>query len=171
MKRKTSDVHVEVILFFNFLRTKGSQMKKRVKEEVIEENLVVYSNVWLSLTFVGWLGTASFKSDPIKPFKVARDSCDVTHSLTQASIHTSHVHASKSCTKYSLHLVQSTSRHTNVIMLYAVKWSLYVVAQFLMQDTAKSWSSGVKMWQNCLVCQNKPGDKRFFFSLIPFYSS
>ena len=28
-------------------------------------------------------------------FKVARDSCDVTHSLTQASIDTSHVHASK----------------------------------------------------------------------------
>ena len=26
-------------------------------------------------------------------FKVARDSCDVTHSLKQASIHTSHVHA------------------------------------------------------------------------------
>ena len=26
-------------------------------------------------------------------FKVARDSCDVTHSLTQARIHTSHVHA------------------------------------------------------------------------------
>ena len=43
--------------------------------------------------------------------KVARDSCDVTHSLKQASIHTSHVHTSKSCTKYSLHLVQSTSTH------------------------------------------------------------
>ena len=48
-------------------------------------------------------------------FKVARDSCDVTHSLKQASIHTSHFHASKSFTKYSLqvslHLVQSTSTH------------------------------------------------------------
>ena len=44
-------------------------------------------------------------------FKVARDSCDVTHSLKQASIHTSHVHASKICTKYSLHFVQSTSTH------------------------------------------------------------
>ena len=43
--------------------------------------------------------------------KVARDSCDVTQSLKQASIHTSHVHASKSCTKYSLHLVQSKSTH------------------------------------------------------------
>ena len=43
--------------------------------------------------------------------KVARDSCDVTHSLKQASVHTSHVHASKSCTKYSLHLVQSTSTY------------------------------------------------------------
>ena len=64
-------------------------------------------------------------------FKVARDSCDVTHSLTQASIHTSHVHGSKSCTKYSLHLVQSTStRAHTVIMLYAVKCSLYVVGQF-----------------------------------------
>ena len=39
-------------------------------------------------------------------------------------------HASKSCTKYSLHLVQSTSRHTHVIMLYAVKCSLYAVGQF-----------------------------------------
>ena len=28
--------------------------------------------------------------------------------------HTSHVHTSKSCTKYSLHLEQSTSRHTNI---------------------------------------------------------
>ena len=46
-----------------------------------------------------------------KGLKVARDSCDVTHSLKQAGIHTSHVHASKSCTKYSLHLVQSTSTH------------------------------------------------------------
>ena len=43
--------------------------------------------------------------------KVAWDSCDVTHSLKQASIHTSHVHGSKSCTKYSPHLVQSTSTH------------------------------------------------------------
>ena len=126
--------------------------------------------------------------------KVARDSCDVTHSLTQASMHTSHVHGSKSCTKYelpassaacthifsfsyrstlllacarthtplhvhpshthahtiqynatvgtwffssysfagftlfnSLHFVQSTSRHTNAIMFYAVKCSLYLV--------------------------------------------
>ena len=48
---------------------------------------------------------------PLQWFKVARDSCDVTHSLKQASIHTSHVHASKSCTKYSLHLMQSTSTH------------------------------------------------------------
>ena len=47
----------------------------------------------------------------LKVIKVARDSCDVTHSLKQASIHTSHVHASKSCTKYSLHLVQSASTH------------------------------------------------------------
>ena len=39
---------------------------------------------------------------------------------------TSHAHASKSCTNYSLHLVQSTSRHTNVIMLYAVKCPLYI---------------------------------------------
>ena len=29
--------------------------------------------------------------------------------------------------KYSLHLVQSTSRHTKVIMVYAVKCSLYEV--------------------------------------------
>ena len=64
--------------------------------------------------------------------KVARDSCDVTHILTQASIPTRYVHGSKSCTKYSLHFVhvQSTSRHTYVIMLYAIKCSLYIVGQF-----------------------------------------
>ena len=62
--------------------------------------------------------------------QVTQDSCDVKHSLTEESIHTSHVHSPKSCTKYSLHLVQSTSRHTNAIMLYAVKCSLYVVGQF-----------------------------------------
>ena len=66
-------------------------------------------------------------------FKVARDSCDVTHSLIQASIHTSHVHGSKSCTTYSLHFVQSTSRHTNVRMVYAVKCSLYIVGLFSVQ--------------------------------------
>ena len=43
---------------------------------------------------------------------MARDSCDVTHSLKHASIHPSHVHASKSCTKYSLHLVPA---HTNAL--------------------------------------------------------
>ena len=49
----------------------------------------------------------------LSPVKVARDSGDITHSLKQASIHTSHVHASTSCAKYeySLHLVQSTSTH------------------------------------------------------------
>ena len=79
--------------------------------------------------------------------KVARDSCDVTHSLTQASIHTSHVHASKSCTKYSLHLVQSTSRHTNFIMLYASKvlivrsWS---ILSRILQKSGQD-STGVKM--------------------------
>ena len=62
--------------------------------------------------------------------KVARDSCDVTHSLTQANMHTSYVHGSKSCTKYSLHFEQSTSRHTFVIMLYGVRCSLYEVGQF-----------------------------------------
>ena len=35
----------EVILFFIFLRTKGSKMKKRTKEEAIEENPVVYPDV------------------------------------------------------------------------------------------------------------------------------
>ena len=67
MKRKTSDVHVWsyfIIFFFE-----NEKMKKRTKEEAIEENPVVYPVVWLSLTFAGWLGTASFKSDPIKPFK------------------------------------------------------------------------------------------------------
>ena len=48
----------------------------------------------------------------VKSSTLPWDSCDVTHSLTQASIHTSHVHDSKCCTKYSLHFVQSTSRHS-----------------------------------------------------------
>ena len=78
------------------------------------------------------------------PVKVARDSCDITHSLKQASIHTSHVHALKSCAKYSLHLVQSTSAHTNAIMLCAVKSSLYVAGPFLCRILHKSWSTGVK---------------------------
>ena len=77
--------------------------------------------------------------------KVARDSCDVTHSLKQAGIHTSHVHASKSCTRYSLqvslHLVNQPA-HTNVIMLYAVKCSLFVVGPFLCRTLHKSWSTG-----------------------------
>ena len=30
---------------------------------------MVYPDVWQSLTFAGWLGTTSFNSDPIKPFK------------------------------------------------------------------------------------------------------
>ena len=99
--------------------------------------------------------------------KVARDSCDVTHtaSYRQACTPCSHVHGSKSCTKYSLHLMQSTSRHKNVRMLYAVKCSLYIVGIIiLMQDAAESCSSGVKKWQNCLVCQNEPGDMIFFFA-------
>ena len=62
--------------------------------------------------------------------------------VKQASIHTSHVHASKSCTKYSLHLVQA---HTDVRMLYAVKCSLYVVGPFLCRILHESWSTGVKM--------------------------
>ena len=88
--------------------------------------------------------------------KVARDSCDVTQSLTQASIHTSHVNGSESFTKYSLHLLQSTSRHRMSLCCtrrkftlqdapsprggsftsvgLPVKCSLYVL---VMQDTAK----------------------------------
>ena len=102
--------------------------------------------------------STSFEKENV--LKVGRDSCDVTHSLTQASIHTSHVHGSKSCTKYSLHLVQSRSRHTNVIMLYAVKCSLYVVGQGYCK---KVGLQGVKMWQSCLVCQNEPGNIWFVF--------
>ena len=44
-------------------------MKKRTKEKAIEESPVAYPDVWLLLTFAGWLGTASVKSYPIKPFK------------------------------------------------------------------------------------------------------
>ena len=68
-------------------------------------------------------------------FKVARDSCDVTHSLKQASIHTSHVHASKTCTKYSLHLVQSASTHKchNVVRS---KVLIVRSRSVFMQDTA-----------------------------------
>ena len=67
--------------------------------------------------------------------KVARDCCDVIHSLTQASIHTSQVHGSKSCTKYSLHLMQSTSRH---ICHNVVRSKVLIVhsRSILMQDTA-----------------------------------
>ena len=35
----------EVILFFIFLRTNGSRMKKRTKEEAIEKDPVVYTDV------------------------------------------------------------------------------------------------------------------------------
>ena len=86
-----------------------------------------------------------------KPLKVARDSCDVTHSLKQASIHTSHVHASRSCTKYthckSHCTVTSCNQpaHTNVIMLYAVKCSLYVVCPFYAGHCIKVSRQGVKM--------------------------
>ena len=45
--------------------------------------------------------------------KVAWDSCDVTHSLTQLSIHTSHVHGSKSCTNDSLHVPRAISQQTH----------------------------------------------------------
>ena len=66
---------------------------------------------------------------------VARDSCDVTHSLKQASIHTTHVHASKGCTKYSLHLVQSTSTHK---FHNAVRGNVLIVGSrpVFMQDAA-----------------------------------
>ena len=48
----------EVIFFIFFFRTKGSKMKKKTKEEAIEEYPVVYPDVWLS-PFAGWLGAAS----------------------------------------------------------------------------------------------------------------
>ena len=54
--------------------------------------------------------------------------------------------------------------HTNAIMLYAVKLSSYVVGPFLCRILHKSWSTGVKMWQNCLVCQNEHGDIWIFFA-------
>ena len=149
-------------------------------------------------------------------FFVAQDSCDVTHSLTQASIggavanrlrrRTSdqtvlgsnpavaaalspctrlftpivprrspltlasisylaihvkyilakkkHTHQSCWCFKklylYSLHLLQSISRHTNVIMLNAVKCSLYVVGQFqcrIVQNVAlQGWKCDKIAW-------------------------
>ena len=79
-----------------------------------------------------------------KSVKVARDSCDVTHILKQASIHTSHVEASKAV--QSTHCTSCNQpAHTNAIMLYAVKCSLYVVGLFLCRILHKSWSTGVKM--------------------------
>ena len=78
----------------------------------VEENLV-----WKLIVYF----FQCMEATKLNSLQVAQDSCDVTHSLTQASIHTNRVHTSKRCTKYSLHLVPSTSRHTNVIMLYAVK--------------------------------------------------
>ena len=53
--------------------------------------------------------------------------------------------------------------HTNAIILCAVKSSLYVVGPFLCRILHKSWSTGVKKWQNCSLCQNEPGDIWFFF--------
>ena len=64
--------------------------------------------------------------------KVAQDTCDVTHSLTHASACTSVMSTrQKECTKYSLHLVSSASRHTDVIMLYRTVLIVeYVEGQF-----------------------------------------
>ena len=47
MKEKRQTFMLEVILFYFifFLRTKGSKMKKRTKEEGIEENLVVHPDI------------------------------------------------------------------------------------------------------------------------------
>ena len=57
--------------------------------------------------------------------------------------------------------------HTNVIMLYAFKCSLYVVGPFYAGHCIKIGLQGVKMWQNCLVCQNEPGDIWIFFFANP----
>ena len=54
--------------------------------------------------------------------------------------------------------------HTNVIMLYAVKCSLYVVGRFYAGHCIKVGENGVKMWQNCLVCQNEHGDICIFLA-------
>ena len=81
---------------------------------------------------------------PESSIKVARDSCDVTHSLKQASIHTSHVHASKKLYKSTHCTLCNQPAHTNAIMLYTVKCSLYVVRPFLGRKLHKSWSTGVK---------------------------
>ena len=61
----------EVISFFIiFLRTKGSEMKKRTKEELKGENPVVYAVVWLSLSVCGVIRYRFVQvRDPIRPFK------------------------------------------------------------------------------------------------------
>ena len=167
-----------------------------------------------------------------KQLKVARDSCDVTHSLTQASIHTSHVNGSKSFTKYSLHLVQSTEQNTGELYyrlqqkqkkklewiwygdvsertwtttkrtkeretrVTGLTWWQFMFLLFndahtsynqpadkqchnvvrskvlivrscsilMLRYCKKEWSTGVKMWLNCLVYQNEPGDIWLFFA-------
>ena len=87
-------------------------------------------------------------------FKVAQDSCDVTHSLIQASIHASHVYASKRCTKYSMHLLQSTAD----ILMYchniaARKGSLYVIGQ----DTAQKLVCRCENLTKLIVVPDQPG--------------
>ena len=60
--------------------------------------------------------------------------------------------------------------HTNVIMSYAVKCSLYVVGPFLCRTLHKSWSAGGENVTKLLGVPNEPDDKEIF-SLILFKSS
>ena len=97
-------------------------------------------------------------------FKVARDSCDVTHSLKQAytpvismlqkAVQSTHC---TSCNQESIRTVlmyswSNQSAHTNAIMLNAVKCSLYVVGPFSCRILHKSWSTGDENATNLLWC-------------------
>ena len=46
----------EIFFYFSWER----KVKKRTKEEAIEENPVLHPDIWLSLMFAGWLGTTCF---------------------------------------------------------------------------------------------------------------
>ena len=108
---------------------------------------------WKAVSISGtlWLNSQSLllTIDPRQSmrsgFLVARDSCDVTHSLKQAAYTPvmSMLQKAVQSTHYKSHCTSCNQpAHTNVIMLYAVKCSLYVVGPFLCRTLHKSWSTG-----------------------------
>ena len=111
LRRNLLNLHIIVYLRFRDLPLVRACVCVCVRVCVCGGGGVFPQSAEVSHCFKANLAITWQKKKQPKTVKVARDSCDITHSLKQASIHTSHVHASKSCTKYSLHLVQSTSTH------------------------------------------------------------